>query len=842
MFFNALSKEGYLDMEEKISYEYARLYLLDNPFCIDKSYDYFIPVPMRNEICRGAFVTVPFGRGNRKQMGVVWDLGHASEFKDVKTVFELCSDRAALDEAEMSLCEYMKENFLCSIGEAVRCMIPASAMGKMVEYFKASGESTSLDGLSPTEASVYEYIASAEGRTLDAIKTKFGAVAAAEAIKKLLANSLVVKDRVPTGRAREVYESFYSLTISPGEAEKILSGEGKIKLRSEKHKAIIGYLLDCEGEMSAENIRRECEVENTQIKALCDKGLLCREDRRVFRDGSAHVGENIEEIILNDEQNEAYLKIKNKLDEGGASAFLLHGVTGSGKTSVIIKAIDRALECGKGAIMLLPEIALTPQTLKIFNSRYGDKVALIHSGLSAGERFDSYQRLRSGEARLAVGTRSAVFAPVKDLGLIVMDEEHETTYKSDSSPRYHARDIARYRCATAGAVMLLSSATPSVESYTKAREGKYTLLELRERYGGATLPEVDIYDMRKEALAGNISPIGARLLSELKEVTDRGEQAILFLNRRGYNTSVSCRSCGEVITCPKCSISMNYHTRRGYEDGFLFCHWCGYKKVMPKVCPSCSSEHLVKIGYGTQRIEEQISALLPDKKIIRMDADSTAAKNSFDAMLSDFKDGKADILLGTQMVTKGHDFPKVTLVGVLQADMSLYMDDYHAAERTFSMLTQVIGRAGRAKKKGVAIIQTTNPDNDTIRLACRQDYEAFYNAEIRLRKALIFPPYCDIALLNLTSADEKQALKGARMLRELLDRLAKTEFSDVQMIVFGPFESPVYKVDGKYRMRIVVKCKLNKRSRALFASLLTDFGKGTKEQVTLSVDFNPSGL
>ena len=830
-------------MEENISYEYASMYLLDNPFCIDNVYTYFIPLSMRGEIRRGSFVTVPFGRGNRKQMGVVWSLGHTSEYKDVKTVAEICSDRPALDEGEMALCEYMKENFLCSIGEAVRCVVPTAAIGKMTEFYKAANDSGSrLEGLSPADILVYDYIAAADGRTLDAVKAKFGASAAVESIKVLQSKDLVVKDRVAAGKSRELYEIYYTLAIDNAEAEAMLSGEGKTKLRSEKHKAIIRYLIDSGEETSADEIRRECEVENTQLKALAEKGLINRYEKRVFRDGAGNGEQDSGEIILNDEQNKAYLQIKDKLDTGGASAFLLHGVTGSGKTSVIIKAIDRALECGKGAIMLLPEIALTPQTLKIFNSRYGDKVALIHSGLSAGERFDSYTRLRSGEARLAVGTRSAVFAPVKELGLIVIDEEHETTYKSDSSPRYHTRDIARYRCAKSEAVMLLSSATPSIESYTKAKEGKYTLLELKERYGGATLPEVDIYDMRKEALAGNISPIGARLLNELKEVTDRGEQAILFLNRRGYNTSVSCRSCGEIITCPKCSISMNYHTKRGYENGFLFCHWCGYKKIMPKTCPSCSSEHLVKIGYGTQRIEEQISSLLPDKKIIRMDADSTAAKNSFDSMLSNFKDGKADILLGTQMVTKGHDFPKVTLVGVLQADMSLYMDDYHAAERTFSMLTQVIGRAGRSKNKGVAIIQTTNPDNDTIRLACKQDYEAFYNAEIRLRKALVFPPYCDIALLNLTSADEKQALQGAKRLRESLDRLAAKEFSDVQMIVFGPFESPVYKVDGKYRMRIVVKCRLNKRSRALFADLLTDFSKGSRDQVTLSVDFNPSGL
>ena len=830
-------------MNENISYEYASLYLLDNPFCIDKTYDYFVPLSMRGDIRRGSFVSVPFGRGNRKQMGVVWSLGHATDYKDVKTVAELCADRPSLSDSEMALCEYMKENFLCSIGEAVRCVVPVAAIGKMTEYYRATVDGISrLDGLEPSDVSVYEYVAAAEGRTLDALKSKFGAAAAGKAIKNLLSKNLISKDRIASGRSREIYESFYSLVTDRDEAEQMLSGKSKVKLRSEKHKAIIEYLLYACGEQSADTIRRECEVENAQLKALVEKGILSREDRRVYRDGCGDYTAANEEVILNSEQEVAYLEIEDKLDRGGASAFLLHGVTGSGKTSVIIKAIDRALELGKGAIMLLPEIALTPQTLKIFNSRYGDKVALIHSGLSAGERFDSYARLSSGEARLAVGTRSAVFAPVKNLGLIVIDEEHETTYKSDASPRYHARDIARYRCATEGAVMLLSSATPSIESYLKAREGKYTLLELKERYGGATLPDVEIYDMRKEALAGNTSPIGASLLHELKEVTDRSEQAILFLNRRGYNTSVSCKSCGEVITCPKCSISMNYHTRRGYEDGFLFCHWCGHKQIMPNVCPSCSSEHLVKIGYGTQRIEEQIGSLLPDKKIIRMDADSTAAKNSLDELLAEFKDGKADILLGTQMVTKGHDFPGVTLVGVLQADMSLYMDDYHANERTFSMLTQVIGRAGRSKKKGKAIIQTTNPDNDTIRLACRQDYEAFFNSEIRLRKALVFPPYCDVALLTLTSADEKQALHGAKRLREAMEKLAREEFSDVQMIVFGPFESPVYKVDGKYRMRLVVKCRLNKRSRALFGNLLTDFSKGSRDQVTLAVDFNPSGL
>ena len=533
----------------------------------------------------------------------------------------------------------------------------------------------------------------------------------------------------------------------------------------------------------------------------------------------------------------------SQLDSGAPQASLLFGVTGSGKTSVIIKAIDAALERGRGVIMLLPEIALTPQTLKIFSSRYGERVALVHSGLSAGEKYDAYSRIRSGQADLVVGTRSAVFAPVQDLGLIIVDEEHESTYKSDTTPKYHARDIARFRCAYNNAVMLLSSATPSLESYTKALDGKYKLLKLTERFGRATLPEVKIYDMRNEQRRGNVSPIGLLLKEQLKSVSERGEQAILFLNRRGYNTSVTCRSCGETLTCPNCSISLNFHTKKGsYDDGFLFCHFCGFKSRVPATCPSCQSEHLQKIGFGTQKIEREIADFLPDKRILRMDADSTSTKNSLPELLTSFKNRDADVLLGTQMVTKGHDFPDVTLVGVLLADMSIYMDDYHANERTFSMLTQVIGRAGRSDKKGVAVIQTNNPDNDTIKLACAQDYEAFYQSEIRLRKLLVFPPYCDIALINISCSDEKQAMASAARVREEINLRSATEYRDVALMVFGPFESPVYKAEGKYRMRIVIKCKLNKRTRELFSCLLADFGRNNRSNAAISINFNPTSL
>ncbi len=832
--------------EESFEHEFASLYILDNPYSIDATYDYFIPRDMRGDIRRGSFVTVPFGRSNRRQMALVWALTHAPSHKETKPIESVCTDRAPLSEEMLGLCAYLKEQVLCTMGEAVRCAVPSSAIGKMEEFFypiPSKGPDTS-SGFSPVDLFVYESVVASGGRTLEYLKTKFGAAAARESVDKLLSKGYIGKELQASKTAKEAFDNYYALSVDRSEAEDILSGNGNIKLRSQIHKAVLGALLKADGPVSADELSLNCSAGSAQFKALIDKGLIKLETRKRMRMSSmSDTALDKKEIKLNTEQSAARDEIIAQIDSGKPAASLLFGVTGSGKTSVIISAIDACLERGRGVIMLLPEIALTPQTLKIFSSRYGDRVAVIHSGLSQGERHDSYMRVRSGEADLVVGTRSAVFAPVHDLGLVVIDEEHETTYKSDTSPKYHARDIARFRCAYNGAVMLLSSATPSLESFTKAREGKYKLLRLRERYGNAVLPEVKIYDMRNEQRQGNMSPVGRLLKEELREAADREEQAILFLNRRGYNTSINCRTCGETLTCPNCSISLNFHTKKGnYEDGFLFCHFCGFKSRVPEKCPSCGGEHLQRIGFGTQRLEREISELLPDKKVLRMDADSTGAKNSLPELLTRFKNREADVLLGTQMVTKGHDFPYVTLVGVLLADMSIYMDDYHANERTFSMLTQVIGRAGRSEKRGVAVIQTNNPDNDTIKLACAQDYEAFYESEIRLRKLLVFPPYCDIALINISCADEKQTLISASRLREEIDKYTREEFSDVQLIVFGPFESPVYKAEGKYRMRIVIKCKLNKRSREFFSRLLTDFGRNNKSRAVMSVNFNPTGL
>ena len=834
-------------MQDNISLcEFCSVYILDNPYAIDNTYDYYLPQNMRPQVFRGSFITVPFGKGNRKQMALVVELKATCAYKDVKPIISVCADKEPLSEEILGLCLYMKDQVLCTMGDAVRSAVPSAVLGRLSEYFfpidtKGNAPASSSD-FTPADLFVYDYIIAKGYVSADSLKARFGAGVAGDAVRKLLLKRFIGRDLHESGTATEKFDTYYAL-VDRERARRILYGDGDIKLRSQKQKDILAFLLENDGEILDSEIMAATESGKTQLSALEEKEIIEKILRRSYREFEKPENFGKIEINLTDEQNIAFEEIKDAIGKNKPAAILLHGVTGSGKTGVMMKAIEETVNRGKGVIMLIPEIALTPQTLGKFYAYFGARIALVHSGLSAGERFDAYSKIKSGEADIVIGTRSAIFAPVKNLGLIVMDEEHETTYKSETTPKYHARDIARWRCATMGAVMLLASATPSIESYTKAMDGKYKLVTLKERYGKAVLPKVNIYDMRNECSLGNVSPIGSKLREELIRVTERGEQAILFLNRRGYNTMISCRSCGETIKCPNCSVSMNYHTHKGnYDSGFLFCHWCGYKAYVPKNCPSCNSEHIHKMGFGTQKIQQELEEMLPGKRVIRLDADTTSQKTSHKDLLDAFRRHEGDVLLGTQMVTKGHDFPDVTLVGVLLADMSLYMDDYHANERTFSMLTQVIGRAGRGEKEGVALIQTNNPDNDIIKRACNQDYEEFYRNEIRLRKLLTFPPYCDIALLTLTSSDEKQTLMTATRLKEELETLLGGEYSDVQMIIFGPFEAPVYKVEGKYRIRMVIKCRLNKKSRELFSLLLKKFGKEGAARPTLTVDFNPTGL
>ncbi len=610
----------------------------------------------------------------------------------------------------------------------------------------------------------------------------------------------------------------------------------EIRLGSAEKRAAI-FIAD--GECSASELAKEVSVSYATLKNMVAKGILSVRECELIRNPYRGRGRVADSNILSDEQEAAAKKLSDLAMSKKACAALLYGVTGSGKTRVIKSVIDSVIESGRSVIVLVPEISLTGQTVDLFCGYFGERVAVIHSSLSDGEKLDTWKRIRAHEVDVVIGTRSAVFAPLDNLGMIVIDEEQEHTYKSDMNPKYHTRDIARYRAAKNNALMLLASATPSLESFYRAKEEIYTLVMLNERYGNAVLPEVKIADLRVDSTKGQVTPIGDVLRAELSKNLENNEQSILFVGRRGYNNFMSCLKCGEVVTCPNCSVSLTYH--REYDGDILKCHYCGYTETVPEVCPKCQSEHISRKGFGTQLVAEELHALFPGARILRLDADSTGAKFSHEAILTQFRSHEADILIGTQMVTKGHNFPDVTLVGVINADSALYLDDFRATERTFALLTQVIGRAGRADKPGRAVIQTYSPDNETINLAAKQDYTGFYSSAIKLRRQLQFPPFCEFLLLGIHGDDEKEVLELTLKLDAKLREYTWDEYCDLPMYIFGPFEAPIYKVNNVFRMRIIIKCQVTRRMRELVCKLMADFPKASAK-AAISVDVNPASL
>lgn len=835
---------------------YALVRIIDVPLHADKPYIYYVPAELEYKVSVGTLVSVPFGKGNRKTAAVVTDLVGECEYPQVKPVSEASADAGLLDAQAMELCRFLCSYTLCTFGEAVRAVVPSAAMSKLDEYYEAvETDKPPEKQLSEKAAIFYTYIKARGSVSAKRLSAKFGdesAVLAASLIKL----GLLRRD----ARVKEATNNRSITYVSIPTGGEAAAREFENNLRSPLQAQILAILRVC-GKMTADELYgRLGKKAAAQLSSLEKKGLVSLEKTETYRnpylaDNGAQ-GEKPQENELSAEQEKAYGRLCELYSGGKAAAALLHGVTGSGKTRVIKAMIDRVISDGRGVIMLVPEISLTPQTVSYFCGCYGQRVAVIHSSLSQGERYDAWKRIRRGEADVVIGTRSAIFAPVKNLGMIVIDEEQEHTYKSDTDPKYLAHDVARFRCGKCDAFMLLSSATPSLGSYWKAKQGIYTLVELNERYGGAKLPEVVISDMRSETAAGNTAPVGSVLAGELKRVYSEGRQSIIFLNRRGYSSTVSCRICGEAIKCPHCSVSLTYHTRQPLGDGgadaaqyqslrrsrgVLACHYCGYRTEVPAACPSCGAEHFKYMGCGTQQAEEELAKVVPGAKILRMDMDTTQTKNSHGEILRRFREREGDILLGTQMVTKGHDFPAVTLVGVMNADQSLYLDDYRAEEKTFSMLTQVIGRAGRGADAGIAVIQTANPDSEVIRLAAAQDYKSFYEKAIKLRRALVFPPFCDLAVITLSGTDEALLSSTAVRLSERTKELLGGEFSDVSALLFGPFEAPVYKIQNTCRMRLVIKCRLNKRTRSFIYNVLCEFGKAAKG-ITVSADFNPSTL
>ncbi len=569
------------------------------------------------------------------------------------------------------------------------------------------------------------------------------------------------------------------------------------------------------------------------LKALVKSGAVSLYSREVFRRPQIHVGETEPLPVLSSEQQKAFEGINRLAMEGKGAAALLFGVTGSGKTSVYIHLIEQQLRRKKSVVLLVPEIALTPQMIQTFSSHFGNEVAVLHSSLSAGERFDEWKRVKSGVAHVVIGTRSAVFAPVRSLGLIIIDEEQEETYKSENIPRYHARDVAKYRCSKAGCVLLLGSATPDVISMHAAMTGRYAFFELKNRYNAHNLPEVRIVDMKQELRSGNGGSISSFLRRELQENIERGEQSILFINRRGANRLISCGECGYVYRCPRCSVSLTYHS----ANQRLLCHYCGYSRRPDEVCPECGGV-LRYLGTGTQMVEAEIRELFPETEVLRMDTDTVTPVGSHEKLFDRFRQEKIPIMVGTQMVTKGLNFENVTLVGVISADQSLYAGNYRAGERTFSLITQVVGRSGRGSKPGRAVIQTMTPENETILQAALQDYPAFYRSEIELRKLQHTPPFTEILAVTVSGTDEEHVYRACLAVRRRLDGLVNTGGTAE---ILGPTPLAVVKINNRYRYRVLVYGAVNAGLRAMIAGVVIECCKDKRfSDVSVFADNNPS--
>lgn len=805
---------------------YAGIYLLDTVWNLDGEYTYKIPEGLSESVGIGSLVVVPFGNSNVKKTGFVVSIGDSCSLDAPKEIISVLDYGKYLPMEAVGLAKFIKQRCFCTIGSAVKIMLPPGVNTKRsVGYIAIDEPSCFPDGECEE---MYRYICCKESVSHFELVKAFGSD---DGIKKLLKLKAIGKVEAINQKENSKTELFCRLKRSPVAGERL----------SDARKKVISYLESHTDEkpVSVKELCLDLEVNVSVVKGLGKMGILELEEVMLFRGVPTETEEkSFSPEMLNEEQKNAYDTLCELMDSGKPKASLLFGVTGSGKTSVIVGAVDYTLKKGKTAIVMLPEIGLTSQAIGIFVSYFGSKCVLLHSMLSDGERIDAYRKMISGEARVVVGTRSAVFAPLSDIGLIVMDEEQESSYKSEKTPKYHARDIARYRCGVNNALMLLASATPSVESYYKGIKGIYTLIKMKKRYGDMPLPQVTIADLRIDREDAERGMIGDELLSRIKEGKERDEQAILFVNRRGHSSHVGCHSCGFVYKCPNCSVSLTYHAYTGSGRGKLACHYCGYTIQKPLKCPECESVHLNYSGYGTQLLQEELEYRLGDMRFLRMDADTTSKKSSHDKLLKSFRNKEADILFGTQMVAKGLDFPDVTLVGVVLADAVLYMNDFRASERTFSLITQLIGRAGRGGKNGNAVVQTYNPDHQVLKLAVTQDYERFFESEIALRKAVVFPPFCEIAVFSLSSKDEVLLNSASRKLDSIYMEL-KGKYPDTVALKFGPFKEGIYKINGQFRQKLVVKYRERAEVRELFSCLMTEFLSLGLENVRLEADINP---
>ena len=800
-------------------------------FAIDKPYSYSVPENLT--VQPGQRVMLPFGRANKRTEGIVLMVAEGSADK-LKAIEGCLDEMPVLTESQLRLAAFLRERYFCTFFDAARVMLPAGL------WFRTRMNVTLTEDRSWKGKALRKENAAAVLELLE----NLGGQAEEEALRNLIPDEDALSEVLNyLTRKKWVSAQTDYLRKTHDKSEKIaalaVSAEEAMAYAEKRPKSAV---------LQRQVLELLCSVGSAAVKDLCyftgastatvnrleEKGYLTLTERPVLRCREIRPAQLDGPLVLNSEQQKCFEGLSAQMGAEAPGVALLYGVTGSGKTSVYIRLIQTCLARGKAAMLLVPEIALTPQLLGVLAAYFGDQVAVLHSSLSAAERYDQWKRVKSGDAKVIVGTRSAVFAPCTP-GLIILDEEQEHSYKSESSPRYSAKEVAIWRGAKEGALVLLGSATPSIESMYRAKSGAYKLYTLHERYNGRPLPEVDIVDMREELKLGNDTSLSVPLREAILQTRDAGRQTILLLNRRGNSRALVCIDCRQTPECPRCSVKLTYHS----ANHRLMCHYCGFSQPAPERCPSCGGP-LKTIGTGTQKVQQELNALFPDMEVSRMDTDTVSAVNTHEKILEHFQKENIPILLGTQMVAKGLNLPNVTLVGVLDADMSLYTGGYRAGETTFNMLTQVVGRAGRGDTSGRAVIQTLAPEHQIIRLAAQQDYDGFYDLEIQLRRAQNVPPFGDLAAVTFTGQEETFVLRGAAKFRDSLNAcLRQTPYTEETCTVLGPAPCLVPKINYNFRYQLTLRCRMSRPLRQLLAYLLRQFSRDKANRgVSAFIDVN----
>ena len=799
-------------------------------FAIDKPYSYAIPETM--ELQPGLRVMVPFGRSNRHTEGVVLSVEAGSE-AGLKSVASCLDAEPVLSMRMLQLAAFMRERYFCTLFDCLRVMLPAGLWFQSKDTY-ALTEDRSWQEKSirnADAAALLQLLAgfggSAEGKLLR--QSLPDEEAFEKAVSYLLKKKWITAQRDFSRRTSDKTEMIATLAVNAEEALEYASRRPK----SAAMQRSVLELMCSVGQAAVKEICYFTGCKPATVKKLAELGYLTLWEKPVLRCREIQPAKLDGPLVLSLAQEAAFAGLSRQMDREKPGTALLYGVTGSGKTAVYIKLIQRTLEAGKQAVLLVPEIALTPQLLGLMAAYFGDTVAVLHSSLPATERYDQWKRVKEGEANVVVGTRSAVFAPCPNLGLIILDEEQEHSYKSENSPRYSAREVALWRGIKENALVLLGSATPSVESMFYAKSGIYTLYTLKERFGGRKLPKVEIVDMREELRNGNDASLSYALQDAIGNTAESGKQSILFLNRRGNSRALVCVDCRSIPECPRCNVHLTFHS----ANSRLMCHYCGHSEPAPARC-QCGGP-MKQLGIGTQKVQEELTALFPGMEVDRMDTDTVSAVNTHEKILDHFKNENIPVLIGTQMVAKGLNLPNVTTVGVLDADLGLYTDSFRAAETTFNMLTQVVGRAGRGDSEGKAWLQTMNPNHKVIALAANQDYDGFYELEVNLRRVQNAPPFGDFATITFTGMDEARVLHGAVKLKDSLNALLQSGYQTEQCTVLGPAPCPVPKINYNFRHRLTLRCRMTKELRLLLAHLLRQFHADRENRgVTAFIDVN----